>query len=283
MLPLFDDPPSFRRAELAAKLKELTERQIYIGTSSWKYEGWFGQIYTRERYITRGLHISRKRFESECLSEYAETFPIVCGDFSFYQFPTEQFWQRLFNSGGPKLQFALKVPEEITAREFPGHSRYGARAGAENPSFLNPDLLRANFLDLLEPHQRQVSVLIFEFGTLPKRAYEDVEGFISDLDPFLSKLPDGFQYAVETRNRDFLRPGYFECLRRHRVAHVFNSWTRMPGLERQVCIPEAWTADFLSVELYCGRDDPTRKPSKDSRPMNACRKRTPALVVPFAR
>ena len=78
MPTLFDPPPS----GLALRLNELRERNIWIGTSSWKYEGWLGQIYTAERYSTRG-RFSKKKFEETCLEEYAETFPIVCGDFSF--------------------------------------------------------------------------------------------------------------------------------------------------------------------------------------------------------
>ena len=37
--------------------------------------------------IFRAAGFRRKRFEAECLREYAETFPTVCGDFAFYQFP----------------------------------------------------------------------------------------------------------------------------------------------------------------------------------------------------
>src|SRR3954451_2528428 len=113
MLPLFDEPSSFRRDALAAKLKQLASRNIYIGTSSWKYPGWLGQIYSPERYMTRGK-FALKRFESDCIAEYAETFPIVCGDFSFYQFPTAQNWENLYKTAGPNLRFAFKVPEEIT-------------------------------------------------------------------------------------------------------------------------------------------------------------------------
>lgn len=243
MLPLFDEPGSFRREALAAKLRELAQRQIYIGTSSWKYEGWFGQIYNRERYSTRG-RFAKKRFEAECLGEYAETFPIVCGDFTFYQFPAEQHWAKLFASAGPNLRFAFKIPEEITAKSFPSHPRYGARASAENPTFLDVDLLRANFTGLLQPYQPRVSVLIFEFTTFAKRAFEDVHQFLAQLDPFLAKLPGEFRYSVEVRNPEFLVPEYFECLRRNRVAHVFNAWTRMPELDRQMRIPDAWTTDF---------------------------------------
>ena len=91
-LPLFDPPPTFDRAALGARLRTLAQENIWVGTSSWKYEGWLGQIYTADRYMTRG-RFSKKRFESECMAEFAETFPIVCGDFSFYQFPSPECWR----------------------------------------------------------------------------------------------------------------------------------------------------------------------------------------------
>ena len=43
--PLFDEPGGFDRDGLAARLRALAEQRIYIGGSSWKYEGWLGQIY----------------------------------------------------------------------------------------------------------------------------------------------------------------------------------------------------------------------------------------------
>jgi len=38
------------------------------------------------------------KFRDECLAEYATVFPTVCGDFAFYQFPTEKMWQARFLS-----------------------------------------------------------------------------------------------------------------------------------------------------------------------------------------
>jgi len=43
-LPLFDPSPDFDRGALASRLSMLAQEGIWIGTSSWKYEGWFGQI-----------------------------------------------------------------------------------------------------------------------------------------------------------------------------------------------------------------------------------------------
>jgi uncharacterized protein YecE (DUF72 family) len=77
-------------ARLAPKLRTLANQGVYFGTSSWKYEGWLGSIYTADRYNTRGK-FSAKKFEAEFLAEYASTFPVVGGDFSFYQFPSAEY------------------------------------------------------------------------------------------------------------------------------------------------------------------------------------------------
>ena len=77
----------FSREILASTLANLATQGIFVGTSSWKYEGWLGMIYTPSRYETRGK-FSRAKFESTCLAEYAETFKSVCFDGGFYQFPS---------------------------------------------------------------------------------------------------------------------------------------------------------------------------------------------------
>ena len=42
-------------AELAPKLQALAKRGIYFGTSSWKYPGWVGSIYSHDRYVTNKM------------------------------------------------------------------------------------------------------------------------------------------------------------------------------------------------------------------------------------
>lgn len=243
---LFDPPPSPFRDRLQAKLHSLAENQIYLGTSSWKYEGWLGQVFTEERYFTRGK-FSRKKFEETCIAEYAEVFPIVCGDFAFYQFPTQSFWQKLFTTAPPSLRWAFKVPEEITVRQWPGHARYGARAGLENENFLNADLFRRAFLDQLQPYQNRVSVLIFEFGTMSKKTMPGLDAFLTQINRFLSELPGDWPYSIEIRNPEFLEADYFSCLRSYNVAHVLNAWTRMPELGIQLQMEDIFTADFTVV------------------------------------
>lgn len=241
--PLFDEPGGFDRDHLASRLQDLAAQNIYIGGSSWKYEGWLGQIYSRERYLARGK-FSKRAFEQDCLREYAETFPTVCGDFAFYQFPTQDFWNKLFAQTPDRFRFAFKVPEQITCKVFPTHPRYGAQGGLDNEAFLDAHVFEEMFLRPLLPHKAKTALLIFEFGQLGKRSFPSVSEFLDTLDPFLAKLPPEFRYAVEVRNSEFLDRDYFECLRSHGVAHVYNAWSRMPELHRQIAIPDSATANF---------------------------------------
>jgi uncharacterized protein YecE (DUF72 family) len=246
-----DEPPP-QAARLAPKLKNLAERGVYFGTSSWKYDGWLGSIYSQERYTTRGK-FSQKKFEMECLAEYAATFPTVGGDFSFYQFPSAEYWDRLFKSAPRSLLFGLKVPEDVTVAKWPGHARYGQRAGKENEGFLNGSLFQDQFLRRLEPYAGQVATLIFEFGTFAKSTFRTLDDFLSRLDTFLASLPRGFRYAIEIRNPEYLRAGYFALLASHGVAHVFNAWTRMPDLAAQGELSGAFTADFAVVRALLSK------------------------------
>lgn len=225
----------------------LAARNIFIGGSSWKYEGWLGQIYSRSRYQVRG-RFSKKLFDETCLSEYATVFPTVCGDFAFYQFPTPAFWARLFRQTPETFRWGFKVPEQITVPVWPTHPRYGAQAGRENPAFLDAALFGQSFLGALEVHREQVGVLIFEFRTL-----HGVSDFVKALDPFLARLPAGWRYAVEIRNAEFLAPDYFACLRAHRVTHVYNAWSRMPEMGAQMAMPESRTADLIVARALLRR------------------------------
>jgi uncharacterized protein YecE (DUF72 family) len=251
LFPAFDAPPP-QAVRLRPKLQALAQQGIYFGTSSWKYDGWLGSIYSADRYQTRGRY-SKAKFEAECLAEYAETFPTVCGDFAFYQFPSEAYWAGLFESTPKHFLFSFKVPEDITVATWPTHARYGKRAGQPNEHFLSGKTFEQFFAQRLEPYRERLGPLIFEFGTFNKSTFPKVGDFMTRLDPFLESLPEGFQYAVEIRNREYLIPDYLGLLNSHNTAHVFNAWTRMPALEEQAQLSEAFTADFTVVRALLTR------------------------------
>jgi uncharacterized protein YecE (DUF72 family) len=238
-------------APLASRMKRLARMRIYVGTSSWKYPGWLGQIYNPQRYLTRGK-FSKKKFNDECLSEYAEIFSTVCGDFAFYQFPSLSMWRQMFSQVSPGFRFSLKVPEDVTVERFPNLPRYGQRAGLINAHFMDAQLVQDQLLTPLERFASKLGTLIFEFGTIHEGPMAEPRRFVARLDEMLGRLPtDRFQFAVEIRNPDFLSPasGYLDCLRHHGVAHCLNSWTRMPPVDEQMNVPGVFTARHVAARF----------------------------------
>ncbi len=245
-LGLFDEPEELPEAarRLAPKLQTLADEGVFFGTSSWKYPGWVGSMYSQSRYVVRGK-FSQRKFDDECLSEYARTFSLVGGDFSFYQFPSDDYWARLFGESPSSLRFALKAPEDVTVAKWPSHARYGSRAGEPNPEFLNPKVLQTHFLRKLLPYRDRVAVVMIEFGTMAKSVAGGLPGFLELLEPFLHGLGQEIRLAIEIRNPEYLTEEYLQLLSKHNVAHIFNAWTRMPTLDQQVALPGIVTADFL--------------------------------------
>jgi len=239
---------NFSREALAAGVKALADGGIYVGTSSWKYEGWLGLLYTPERYMTRGK-LSRAKFEKTCLAEYAEVFRTVCLDAGFYQFPSAKMLDGYLSQVPGDFRMSLKVTEDITVRKFPNLPRYGRRAGQVNERFLDADLFISAFLGPLGTHRPQIGTVIFEFSHFHPGEIERGRDFVEGLDDFFGKLPKGWDYSVEIRNESFLRPEYFDALRRHGVAHTFNSWSRMPPVGEQMSMPGSFTADFTAARF----------------------------------
>jgi uncharacterized protein YecE (DUF72 family) len=242
-------PSSFDRQTIRDQVKELASKGVYIGTSSWKYGGWLGQLYTPSRYEHRGK-VARSRFERECLTEYAEVFNTVCVDAAYYSFPRPEYLQGLADQVPDDFQFGFKVTDEITAKRFPNLERFGARAGQLNSNFLNADLFTTAFLQPCESIREQVGVLMFEFSCFHPRDYQHGCDFVADLETFLGQLPKGWPYAVELRNRHWLRDEYFACLTRQGVTHVFNSWEAMPAVSEQMTLPGSRTNPELIAARF---------------------------------
>ena len=253
---LIPQSSSFPRSAVAAASGALArDHRLALGTSSWKYEGWLGQLYDEDNYLTRG-RFSRKRFEAGCLAEYATIFPTVCVDAGYYRFPSEDFVAGLAAQVPTAFRLSFKVTDEITVKKFPRLPRFGERAGEDNPRFLDAGLFADAFLAPLEAHAAKIGVLILEFSTFHPSHFARGRDFVAALERFLASLPTGWQFGVEIRNAALLHPDYFAALAAHGVAHVFNSWTRMPSVGAQAALPGAFTTDFFAARflLRPGRD-----------------------------
>jgi uncharacterized protein YecE (DUF72 family) len=219
---------------------------IRFGTSTWTYEGWQGQVYTRQ--------YAKSKFAQECLGEYCQfqyqgepLFRTVGNDSTFYRPPTANQLRRYMNQIPEDFEMCLKVWEEITIPSYAKQARYGAKAGKPNPRFLDATL----FNELVLTPYREVNFgpyagpFLFEF----QRHGMAAEEFCSRLGCFFGQLPKDFRYAVEIRNAALLGPLYHEVLAQHGVAHIYNHWSYMPPLTEQHIRMGSFTAPFTVLRL----------------------------------
>jgi uncharacterized protein YecE (DUF72 family) len=230
---------SFDRAALA-RLRDRLPAGIHFGTSSWTYPGWKGLVYEQD-YPATGAG-------DRMLAEYARfpLFTTVGIDSTFYAPPTPKTLAGYAAVLPEGFRCVSKVWDRITVHTF-AKARAQSKGGQQNPDFLNAELFQeavlAPYLDHFAAH---MGPFVFEFQQVPsgKRGM-DPQQFAEGLDRFFGALPRGPQYSVELRNAEFLVPAYFAVMREHNVAHLFNSWTRMPPIGAQLELPESITADFV--------------------------------------
>jgi uncharacterized protein YecE (DUF72 family) len=177
-------------------------------------------------------------------------FKTVCVDAAYYDFPRQEYLQKLADAVPDDFQFGLKVTDTITIKKYPRLDRFGAKAGQPNRDFLNADLFATAFLKPCEEVRSKLGVLMFEFSRFWPSDYEHGRDFVRDLDAFLGRLPKGWPYAIELRNQHWLRDEYFACLNRHGVTHVFNSWEAMPPVGEQMALPGSRTNPRLIAARF---------------------------------
>jgi len=219
---------------------------IRFGTSTWTYEGWQGQVYTRQ--------YAKSTFARECLGEYCQyqyqgepLFRTVGNDSTYYRPPTTNQLQRYLNQIPEDFETCFKVWEEITIPTYAKQARYGARAGQPNPRFLDAklfnELVLAPYREAkFEPH---AGPFLFEF----QRHGLSTDEFCSRLDRFFLQLPREFRYAVEVRNPGLLGLSYLQVLSQHGVAHVYNHWSAMPPFAEQHTRMQGFTEVFTVLRL----------------------------------
>jgi uncharacterized protein YecE (DUF72 family) len=229
-------PPA--RAELV-RLRAALPALIHFGTSSWNYPGWTGLVYHRA-YGGKGA-------STRMLAEYV-AFPLfttVGIDSTFYAPPLEPTLRGWAERLPPGFPCVSKVWQQLTVHTWT-RAQDPKKAGRPNPDFLDPELFletvyqpcRAHFADHTGP-------FVFEFQQVARSTGLTPQAFADRLDAFFGALPHDAKYAVELRNEEFLTPAYLAVLREHDVAHVFNSWTRMPSIGEQLELPNVLTAPFV--------------------------------------
>jgi uncharacterized protein YecE (DUF72 family) len=192
---------------------------IRIGTSAFTAAGWAGTFYPP------GLPARDQ------LSYYAQHFDTVEVDSTYYRTPslsTVKNWDAKTPKG---FIFAAKVPQSIT------HEKCLTDCGEE----------LTEFVKVMSVLGEKLGPLLFQFPHFNKTAFAGVSDFLTRLVPFLRRLPSGYKFAVEIRNKSWLVPQFADAVRSHGVAltMIDRSWMPQPAewFERFDPI----TADFTYV------------------------------------
>lgn len=192
---------------------------LRIGTSAFTAAGWPGTFYPE------GLP------ERDYLTFYASKFNAVEIDSTFYRMPSATT-VRGWNNKTPKgFRICAKIPQVIT------HEKVLVDCDAEFKQFMQ---VMDNLGEKLGP-------LLFQFGYFNKKAFIGVNDFLARLVPFLKKLPKGFKFAVEIRNKNWLVPQFIEAMRERGVALALIDQSWMPRPAQWFDKFDPITADFTYV------------------------------------
>jgi uncharacterized protein YecE (DUF72 family) len=174
---------------------------VRIGTCGWSYKEWSGVFYLDG--LTAG----------EFLSYYAERYPVVEVDSTFYRSPgrkTVEGWRDRTPDG---FGFSLKVPQAITHEKLLLDCRAEVRDFLTAAQVLGPKLL----------------CCVLQFPYLNKKAFGDLDAFLARLEPFLAAWPPDVPLAVEVRNKAWVTPKLTDCLRARHVVLVLADQVWMPS------------------------------------------------------
>jgi uncharacterized protein YecE (DUF72 family) len=198
---------------------------VRLGTSAFTAAGWPGTFYPE------GVKAA------DYLTYYATQFDTVELDNTFYRTPALATVQGWYAKTPKDFLFAAKIPQVIT------HEK--ALADAER------DL--AAFLKVMDALGEKLGPLLFQFGYFNKKAFASVDDFLARLVPFLKKLPKGYRFSVEIRNKNWLAPKFVDALRARGVALALVDHVWMPRPVEVFGKMDPITADFTYVRLLGDR------------------------------
>ena len=218
---------------------------LRIGTCSWKYDAWKGLVCDPD-----------KRYRpDDYLPDYAKYFTTVEIDQWFWSlFPTgvklpdPDTVKQYADSVPDDFRFTIKAPNAITLTHAyaKGPQRH---ANEPNPHFLSVDLLN-RFLETLEPMHGKLGPIMFQFEYLNKQKMPSLAAFLERLDAFFRQAPKGFQYAVETRNPNYLVDEFAQFLRERKLGFVLLDGYYMPRISEVAGKIDVGTAPFSIVRLH---------------------------------
>jgi uncharacterized protein YecE (DUF72 family) len=221
-------------------------RNVYVGTSGWKYPDWLGSFYPADSKPQDMIHY------------YARYFRAVEIDSTYYTIPARSVVAGWKENTPPGFVFAAQVPGVIT------HQKVMKDCQHELTTFLNSVELLG---DRLGP-------LLLQFPYFNRNTFASRAQFDKLLLPFLKTLPREFKFAVEIRNKNWISWDFLEILRDHSVAFVVIAQAWMPSIDVL-----ARALDLLCGDFFYARFIGDRKEVKAQHWDNLSEDKTSELIV----
>lgn len=211
---------------------------IRFGASSFSSKDWVGPFYP-EGMPARDF-----------LRYYADQFDTVEVDSTYYAIP----------SAATVDGWAEKTPEDfLLSAKFPRAVVHGGEgAKPDGTKLLSGDeALRScdRFLQVMSRLGSRLGPLLIQFPYLNRSVFPGAGPFMERLAGFLERLPKDFRYAVEIRNKAWLKPDFADLCREHNAAVtlVDQGWMPMPDELQDTFDPV--TTDFAYVRLLGDRKE----------------------------
>ena len=194
--------------------------EILIGTSGYSYSEWVGPVYPEGTK------------QKDFLSRYAELFPTVELNFSYYSMPKRENLAKMLVDGGPNLTYSVKAHKTLTHEVNPSQWEGEAKT----------------YLTAIEPmlEAKRLEAVLFQFPykfsyTPENRKY---------LDKLLTYFKD-IPIAVEFRKSDWYIGKVIEGMKSREVPLVSLD---MPQLSKLPPLMDVVTAPLAYIRLH-GRVD----------------------------
>jgi uncharacterized protein YecE (DUF72 family) len=135
----------------------------------------------------------------------------------------------------------------------PGTSSWSTK-GWVGPFYPEDEFLRC--MALLGP---KCGPLVLQFPYFNREVFPSRFTFLERLDVFLERLPKDFRYAVEVRNKWWLKLDLLEILRKHDTDLVLTDISYMPHPANVARELDVLTTDFTYVRLIGDRQEVERR------------------------
>ncbi|MDJ0976654.1 MAG: DUF72 domain-containing protein [Planctomycetota bacterium] len=210
---------------------------VRFGTSSFSSKDWVGPFYPQ------GMQ------PGAFLTHYAKHFDAVEIDATYYAVPRARIVDGWVDKTPDGFAICAKFPRSIV------HA--GRKATPDPARILMPDATyddRDDFLRVISRLGDRLDTLLIQFPYFNRKVFPSPGPFLERLDVFLRDLPkEGFSYAVEVRNKAWLKPEFAAILAKHGVSSTLVDQAWMPHGDRHVEQIETHTGPVQYVRLLGDR------------------------------